>query len=134
MRLRSSTIVALAVLGCFAALPAVSPAQAPTTAPSAGTATGTWTWTQPGRNSDTEMSLKIQQTGDKVTGMLIGQGGRESEITDGTFKAGQLVFKVVRDMNGQTSVTTYTATISGDTLNAKSETVQTRTFTAARAK
>lgn len=131
MRFRQSALAAVGVAAL--AFASTTFGQSPTTAPSAGAA-GTWTWTQPGRNGDTTVTLTLQQAGDAVTGTITGPGGRETEIKDATFKDGKLAFKVVRDFNGQTSTTTYTATISGDTFTGKSETIQTRDVTATRSK
>lgn len=100
----------------------------PTTAPAAA-ADGTWKWSQPGFNGETEITLTLKQDGEKVTGSL-NMMDRQTDITDGTYKDGQLSFKVARDFNGQKIVTTYTGTIANDTFNGKSETVMSRAFNA----
>jgi len=88
--------------------------------------TGTWKWQQQGRNGAVDITLKLKQEGDKVTGTLSGMGNQEQEITDGVVKGSEVTFKVVRDMNGQKMTTTYTCSIDGDSIKGKSETVTTR--------
>ncbi|MBC7784442.1 MAG: hypothetical protein H7144_11440 [Burkholderiales bacterium] len=115
---------------CVVGVPMIATAQdAPAAgAPAAAAAgiTGTWTWQQQGRNGAQEVVLKLKQEGEKVTGTVTGQGNQELELQEGTFKGNTLAFKVVRDMNGQKTTTTYTATITGDTIKGKSEQVSTR--------
>jgi hypothetical protein len=104
---------------------------AQTTQPSS--ATGTWQWSFEGfGGNQVDVTLKLKQDGDKVTGTITGFQGQEMEIREGAVKDGKVTFKVVRDFGGQTSVTTYTAALSGDSLKGKSETVSTREFDAKR--
>jgi hypothetical protein len=101
----------------------------------ASDANGTWKWSFQGFGGNSvDVALKLKQDGDKVTGTITGFQGQESEIKDGTVKDGQVSFKVVRDFGGQTMTTTYTGTLSGDSLKGKSETVTTRDFDAKRSK
>jgi hypothetical protein len=106
----------------------------PATQPAAAVVSGTWKWSYQGFGGNmVETTLKLKQDGDKLTGTITGFQGQESEIKDGKVQDGKITFKVVRDFGGQTSTTTYTGTLSGDSLKGKSETVSTREFDAKRA-
>jgi len=84
--------------------------------------TGTFTWTQPGRNgNDVEYKIELKQDGDKVTGTLY-RGNAKSKIEEGAIKDGQLTFKTSRTRNGNTTFTTYTGKLDGDTIKGKIET------------
>ena len=63
--------------------------------------TGTWKWSVTFNQQTRDMTLKLKLEGDKLTGTLTGPGGRENPIQDGTFKDGQVSFKVVRDAKGR---------------------------------
>ena len=106
---------------------------APATQPA--NATGTWSWSFQGfGGNQTEVTLKLKQDGEKLTGTVSGFQGQDNQIQDGSVKDGVVSFKVVRDFGGQTSTVTYTGKLSGDSLKGKSETVFTRDFDAKRAK
>ena len=62
----------------------------------------------------------------------MGGGDQELDIQDGTFKDGQVKFKIVRDFGGRQSVTTYTGKIEGNSLKGKAETVMTSEIDAKR--
>ena len=110
----------------------IARADAPATQPSG--VTGTWTWTQQGPGGEMEISLKLKQDGDKLTGTISGFQGQETEIKDGKVEDGKISFKVTREFGGNQIVTNYTGTISGDTFKGKSETVFARDIDAKRAK
>ena len=65
------------------------------TARAADDATGTWKWSIPGRNGGAarDVSLKLKQDGEKVTGTLNmgGNNAQDVEITDGKVKDGETV-------------------------------------------
>ena len=70
-------------------------------------ATGTWTWTQAGRDGGAErkMTLTLKQDGEKLTGKLSSPGrdggeARETEISEGSVKGGEVTFSVTREFNG----------------------------------
>ena len=90
--------------------------------PAAGNVTGTWKWTTTQQGQERENTLKLKQEGEKVTGALVGRNNRETEITDGKVKEGQVSFKVTRTQQGQERTTAYTAKLEGDTLKGKIET------------
>jgi hypothetical protein len=90
--------------------------------PAAGNATGTWKWMTTQQGQERENVLKLKQDGDKLTGALVGRNNRETEITDGKVKDGEVSFKVTRTQQGREMTTTYTAKLEGDTLKGKIET------------
>lgn len=100
--------------------------------------TGTWAWEMEGRDgAKREMTLKLKQEGEKLTGSMPGRNG-ETEISDGTVKDGTVSFKVTRKWQDNEFVTKYTGKVEGDVIKFKSEMErngQTRTqeFTAKRA-
>ena len=84
---------------------------------------GTWKWTAPGRQGGPgrEATLKLHIDGDKVTGTVSGRGG-ETAIEDGTYKAGEISFKVTRmGQGGQSFTMKYHGKVSGDTIKGKIE-------------
>jgi hypothetical protein len=93
------------------------------TARAADDATGTWKWSVPGRNGGAarDVTLKLKQDGEKLTGTLNFGGNRDVEITDGKIKDGELSFKVVQKRQNNEITTNYTGKLSGDTIKGKSE-------------
>ena len=89
--------------------------------PAAGNFTGTWKWTTTQQGQERENTLKLKQEGDKVTGAIVGRNDRETEITDGKIKDGEVSFKIARSRQGTETVTTYTAKLEGDTLKGTIE-------------
>ena len=81
-------------------------------------AAGTWKWSLAGQNGDT--ILKLKQDGEKLTGSYTNQFGK-AEITDGSFKNGDITFKVKREFNGQAFVIKYSGKLSGDKITGKCE-------------
>jgi hypothetical protein len=49
------------------------------------------------------------------------RNNQETNIEDGTYKDGELSFKMTRERNGQKTTTKYTAKITGDSLKGKIE-------------
>jgi len=83
--------------------------------------TGTWKWTPAAggggggkKGTPREMTLKLKLDGDKLTGSLPGRGDQETQIEDGTFKNGEVSFKITRERNGNKTTTTYKAKVDGD--------------------
>jgi hypothetical protein len=84
-------------------------------------ATGTWTWNFTRQNGDkVEITLKLKQDGDKLTGTITGPGGNETEIKEGKVDGDKVSFNVVREFNGETRTMKYNGTQSGDTIKGKS--------------
>jgi hypothetical protein len=84
--------------------------------------TGTWKWSVTFNDQTFEMTLKLKQEGDKLTGTLTGRQGQETKIDDGMFKDGKATFKVTREFNNQKFTTKYEGKLSGDTIKGKAET------------
>jgi hypothetical protein len=86
------------------------------------TATGTWKWEFKRQNGDTiDVTLKLKQDGEKLTGTISGPNNSETEIMDGMVKDGEVTFKVVREFNGNTVTTTYKGKLEKDTIKGTSE-------------
>jgi hypothetical protein len=83
--------------------------------------TGTWKWTVKFNDQELNFTLKLKAEGDKLTGSLSGPRDQESKIEDGTYKDGEVAFKVTRERNGQKFVIKYKGKVSGDTIKGKSE-------------
>jgi hypothetical protein len=85
--------------------------------------TGTWKWTvtNPTNNQTRDLSAKLKLDGDKLTGSVPGQGGKEIAIENGTFKDGQVSFTVTRERNDQKVVTKFSGKLEGDTITGKTE-------------
>ena len=104
--------------------------KAPATQPAG--VTGSWAWTQQGPGGDVDMTLKLKQDGDKLTGTISGFNRNDIDIQDGKVQDNQITFSVVRDFNGNKITTTYTLSIDGGELKGKTETVFSRNFDAKR--
>ena len=84
--------------------------------------TGTWKWTVTFNDQELHFTLKLKAEGDKLTGTLSGpREGTESKIEDGTYKDGEVAFKVTRERNGQKFTQKYSGKIDGDTFKGKME-------------
>ena len=82
---------------------------------------GTWKWTPTaggGGKGGTprEQSVKLKLDGDKLTGTMPGRNNAETNIEEGTFKNGEVTFKITRERGGNKTVMTYKGKIEGDTL------------------
>ena len=89
-------------------------------------ATGTCTWTQAGRDGGAErkMTLTLAQDGEKLTGKLSSPGrdggeARETEISEGSVKGGEVAFSVTREFNGNKITSKYTGKVSADAITGK---------------
>jgi hypothetical protein len=125
----------IAVVLC-GAIPMILAADKPATQPAAAGAadmTGTWKWSVEFGGNSVDFSLKLKQEGNKLTGTLSGFNGQDSPIEDGTVAAdGTFSFKIKRDFNGRTSITTYSGKRAGESLKGKSETTFVSEFDAKR--
>jgi hypothetical protein len=79
---------------------------------------GVWKWSLAGQTGET--ILKLKQEGEKLTGSYTNQFGK-AEIADGSFKNGDVAFKVKREFNGQAFVVKYSGKLSGDKITGKCE-------------
>lgn len=84
--------------------------------------TGTWKWTLTTPNGDEiNLSAKLKQEGEKVTGTYYGRNNTETPIKDGKINGTELKFTVVRDFNGSQVTITYSGKVMGDAIDGKSE-------------
>ena len=81
-------------------------------------AAGIWKWSLSEQTGETVLTLK--QAGEKLTGSYTNQFGK-AEITEGSLKAGDISFKVKRELNGQAFVIKYSGKLSGDKITGKAE-------------
>jgi len=106
---------ALLAMLCFAALALGSSSDPPQVKVDLS---GKWKWTMQRQNGGgREVTLNLKQDGDKLTGTVSGMGfGGDTDISDGSFKDGQITFKITRTRGGQDITTTYSGRLSGDTI------------------
>jgi hypothetical protein len=118
MRLRPTSILSAMVFAvAFTWLLSGMPSKA-----SAADATGTWKWSRTNQNGDKiDISLKLKQEGDKLSGTISGPGGSETEIKDGKVKDGEISFSVTRDFGGTTVVQKFAGKQDGDSIKGKIE-------------
>jgi hypothetical protein len=83
--------------------------------------TGTWKWTTNVQGQSRETTLKLKLDGDKLTGAIVGRNNRETAIEDGSFKNGEISFKITRERNGQKMIQKFEGKLSGDTIKGKIE-------------
>ena len=84
---------------------------------------GTWKWSAPGRQGGRarENTLKLKVDGDKVTGTISARGG-DVAIEDGTYKDGEVSFKVtIQGQGGQSMTRKFHGKVSGDEIKGKIE-------------
>ena len=82
---------------------------------------GTWKWTFTVQEKPREQTVKLKADGEKLMGTMSGRNNTETPIEEGTFKNGEVSFKVTRERNGQKFTTKYVGKVSGDTIKGKSE-------------
>jgi hypothetical protein len=92
--------------------------------------TGKWVAQVPNRNGGTSsVTFDLKYDGTSLTAAVTGGGGGAApaavQISDTKVDGPNVTFSVKREINGQTMVTTYTGTFSGDDLKLK-ETRQSR--------
>jgi hypothetical protein len=100
--------------------------------------TGTWKYTADINGQQTEVTIKLKQDGEKLTGTVT-VADAELKIEDGKFKDGDLSFKLIREFNGNQVTIKYKGTLKGDTFKGKREFIRdgqtnTREFEAKRSK
>lgn len=90
-------------------------------APPAIDVAGTWKWSVAGQGGEAmESILKLEQKEGKLAGTLT-RRGNDTAITDAKLSGEDLSFSVVRERDGQKSVSKYTGKVSGDTIKGKME-------------
>jgi len=112
MRNRLLTVTTLFLAVAFAAV--------------AADVTGKWVGHVQGRNGAQDITINLKADGSTLTGTVTGGGGRGGdgapmarEISDGKVDGANISFTVKAEANGQTRVTTYSGTLSGDELKMK---------------
>jgi hypothetical protein len=110
-----------ALLVAFVALAAAAPAQDKAKAPGKPDPNGTWKWTVEFGGNTREMSMKLKQEGEKLTGTMSGFGNEEAKIEDGKYKDGDLSFRISRDFGGNQFVIKYSGKVTGDEIKGKAE-------------
>ena len=100
----------MCIVGCLSLVGAANAAE---------DAAGTWKWTSTFNNNTIELTLKLKQEGDKLTGVYVGRNNTESPIEEGTIKDNVVSFKIVREFNGNKFTMKYSGTLSGDTIKGK---------------
>jgi hypothetical protein len=86
--------------------------------------TGTWKWTEMRGDRSIERTLKLKVEGEKVTGTVaftIQDQTRETEISNASYKNGELAFAVTVEFNDQKRTTKYSGKVSGDVIKGKME-------------
>jgi hypothetical protein len=88
--------------------------------------TGKWTYEMAGRQGGQPrpVTITLKQDGDKLTGTVpgFGRGGgaaADTEISNGKVDGNNISFEVKREFNGQSFVTKYEGTVSGDEIKFK---------------
>ena len=89
---------------------------------------GVWKWTVQGRQGGQgfEQKLTLDYKDAKLTGVMQGrQGGQftvpDTEISDASFKNGDIRFTVTREFNGQKFSTKYEGKLEGDSIKGTFE-------------
>jgi hypothetical protein len=109
MTKRFAWLVALLAIACFVAL--------------AADIDGKWTAElQTGRGPQTQ-TLTLKAEGEKLTGNIEGGRGGAVEISEGMVHGSDVMFKVVREFNGNKFEQDYKGTLSGNELKVTIEAV-----------
>ncbi|MBI2926077.1 MAG: hypothetical protein HYY24_10270 [Verrucomicrobia bacterium] len=82
-------------------------------------AAGTWQWTLSFQGQDIEVTLKLQQDGEKLTGVSSVGGGNEANIEDGWLRGGEISYTVTRERDGQKLTAKYKGKLEGDKITGK---------------
>ncbi len=77
---------------------------------------GKWTAEVEGRGGTQTQTLVLRSSGDKLTGTMEGGRGGAVEISEGMLHGNDVMFKVVREFNGNKFEQNYKGTLSGDEL------------------
>lgn len=87
-----------------------------------GSATGTWKSTVTTQDGKTfNVTHKLKQDGEKLTGTAKGPRGGEVQIGEGKVKDGKVSFQITREANGRKFTSKYKGELSGDTIKGKME-------------
>jgi hypothetical protein len=75
---------------------------------------GTWKWSV---NPKLTMTLRLSHTGEKLTGVLIGNDGPEKEIDDGKYDDGKISFSVTSQVGKGDVTAEYAGVLAGNVIN-----------------
>lgn len=87
--------------------------------------TGTWTWGAPGRNGNPGRTntLTLKYSGGNLTGSLStprrNGNANTTDISNGKLTGDQISFTTTSERNGTTYTSTYTGTLTADTIKGK---------------
>ncbi|MGD9720729.1 MAG: hypothetical protein AB7O59_13650 [Pirellulales bacterium] len=81
---------------------------------------GDWTFEMMRQGQVTEVPMTLKADGEKLTG-TVGRDERKADIEEGSFKDGEVAFKVTRERNGQTFTVSYKGKLEGDTIKGTVE-------------
>jgi hypothetical protein len=85
-----------------------------------GSATGTWKSTIKTPDGNTfEITYKLKQEGEKLTGTVTGRDGKETKIEEGKVKDGKVSFQVTRERDGNQFTIKYEGELSDDAIKGK---------------
>jgi hypothetical protein len=82
---------------------------------------GTWTAEVQGRRGPQTQTLTLKADGSTLTGTLGGGRGEPVQISEGMVHGNDVMFKVVREFNGNKIEQNYKGTLSGDDLKLTME-------------
>jgi hypothetical protein len=103
MSKRFGWLVALLAIACMVAL--------------AADIDGKWTAETQGKKGPQTQTLTLKAAGEKLTGTIEAGGrGGPTEISEGMIHGNDVMFKVVREFNGNKVEQSYKGTLSGDDL------------------
>lgn len=80
---------------------------------------GTWDLTAEINGEKHEVTLKLKQEGDKLSGTIEGSDGQPRALKDVKYKDGDLAFTVVLERNGEDMPLKANAKVTGDTMKGK---------------
>ncbi len=117
MKLKLNAWLSAAAISLF-----IASLSAPVMAAEKANATGTWKWTAQGRGGGQpmEITLKLKQEGEKLTGALI-RNEQETAISEGKIKDNTLSFQTSVERGGQTFVSKYQGKLDGDIIKGTIE-------------
>jgi hypothetical protein len=95
---------------------------------------GKWSAEVTGRNGEKRTQVfNLKSEGEKITGTVVGMGGREMNIEEGKVAGDDITFSVTMEFNGNTRKMEYTGKVVGDQINFKTgQGDRAREFTAKR--
>jgi hypothetical protein len=82
---------------------------------------GKWTAEVQGKQGTQTQTLTLKSSGEKLTGAIEGGRGGPVEISEGMIHGNDVMFKVVREFNGNKVEQNYKGALSGDALNLTME-------------